>query len=98
MHLHARNPAIKFVVVPRKDKSSLAVNLNDQCSQTFTKITFDIPLLASVYEQVHYAKCRRGRDVSLSLFYLFSPLILKSKPEGNSSSPTLLAGDYSRLF
>ena len=91
MHLHARNPALKLVMVPRNDLSSLPVNLNDQYSQAFTKITLDIPLLGSVYEQVHYAKCGRGRGISLSLFYLFSPLILKSKAEGNSSSPTLLA-------
>ena len=91
MHLHARNPALKLVMVPRNDLSSLPVNLNDQYNQAFTKITLDIPLLGSVYEQVHYAKCGRGRGISLSLFYLFSPLILKSKAEGNSSSPTLLA-------
>ena len=94
MHLHARNPALKFVMVPRNDISSLPVNLNDQYGQTFTKITLDIPLLGSVNEQVHYAKCGRGRGVSLSLFYLFSPLILKSKAEGNSSSPTLPACEY----
>lgn len=43
MHLHARNPALKLVMVPRNDLSSLPVNLNDQYSQTFTKITLDIP-------------------------------------------------------
>ena len=48
MHLHARNPALKLVMVPRNDLSSLPVNLNDQYSQTFTKITLDIPLLGSV--------------------------------------------------
>lgn len=35
---------------------------------------------------------------SLSLFYVFSPLILMSKAEGNSYSLTLLARDYSHLF
>ena len=48
MHLHARNPALKLVMVPRNDLSSLPVNLNDQYSQTFKKITLDIPLLGSV--------------------------------------------------
>ena len=37
-------------------------------------------------------KCRRGGGVFLSLFSLFSLLILKSKAEGNLSSLTLLHG------